>query len=133
MNREIEIGSFVRMSCQRMAKEYMVIEMKGNDLYCLQVVDGKWAKGNYVQKAYANKVVIIQKRKIKLGRNNVKEVKARLASRYVQDIIKRYEQYVKYTLVNNGIEKRASADGLRTGNSWEGLSATSNYVKIYRG
>ena len=104
----------------------------------LRVIEDAYvANGEYVQSAYANKVVIISSKATGISKKKILSVKARLPIQYLSVILNKYRNYIlaqqyKAERRKNMTSKR-TGDGLYNGGSWDGLSMASQYIKIYRG
>ena len=132
----VEVGTFVFFG--KASKEYMVIDIGEGKYYGLRIMAKSNCDGNdYVQSAYRDKVVILDKPATVIMPSQIKRTKARLAMHVVQSIVDKHNRCLdnkKYRSSRNSNEKRdQKGDGLYVGNAWEGLSMTAQHIKVFRG
>ena len=135
---QIEVGTFIFAGKKK--KEYMVVEKRNNQYRCLCVIDDcQLMDDQYVQRAYKNKLIVISTNTIMVAAKDVKATKARLPIQFLNTILEKYQKCIENAkYVTGKVDKNTSSykrnnDGLYNGNSWDGLSMTKSYVKIYRG
>ena len=133
----INTGSFIFVG--KSNDEYMVIETWECCYHALRVVpEDQCPQDEYVQKAYGDKVVLIEEETTVIYPSQITDTKARLAWHIVMNIIDNHYKCQKTAKrkknKKQSNEKREKkGDGLYVGNPWEGLSMTTHHIKVYRG
>ena len=137
IKRSIDIGSFVLIRRNTGLFEYMVIEKETSKLLGLRVIDETCVKkGQFVQRAYREKVVVITEA-TSISYAKINSVKGKLPIQYTDRIVKKYTEYInnQKRIAERRILNSARRQGDRgdSGNAWDGLSMSKNYIKMYRG